>query len=410
MTRRWKNRVPEALGVSVALGGSVEVIGRSGVGEWQQFLVPLGIGLAVAFSRRAPDIALAIVWGTCVLQIAAGLDVLAIELAIAVVAFGTARWGNTATLWCGAVSIPLGATIAVVFVRFDGPGGLVGLADYQRSLSNGGGPGAWWVTAGLIGVAVVGAPWLAGLAFRFGDRARTSQVSQLVAEEDAARAVHASEQAREIARLRQEQARVALDVHDAVGHSLAVILAQAESGQYLEGTQALKQSMSNIAASARSSLQEVRHVLTATNGQGPTVQPGGLDSLIEGVRASRLDVESSVVGTPRSLPAELDAVAFRVLQEMLTNALKHGRPDSVVAVERHWDEELRIQVRNSAGADSPEGDTVHLTDGIEMGQGIEGMRRRLKSVDGRLGLRRRDDAAGSTFTATAWIPLRTARQ
>ena len=88
---------------------------------------------------------------------------------------------------------------------------------------------------GLAGMSTLGVPWLAGLTLRFRDRARESRASQVAAEEGAARAEVAAEQSREIAQLREDQARLARDVHDVVGHSLAVILAQAESAQYLAG-------------------------------------------------------------------------------------------------------------------------------------------------------------------------------
>ncbi len=156
----------------------------------------------------------------------------------------------------------------------------------------------------------------------------------------------AAEQSREIAQLREDQARLARDVHDVVGHSLAVILAQAESAQYLEDadTQKLKQTMENIATSARSSLQDVRHVLTPSAAE--QARPGSLDALIAGVNESGHEVVSSEVGTAQPLPPELEVVAYRVLQEMLTNAIKHGRRDEPVFVERHWEGELRIEVRN----------------------------------------------------------------
>jgi signal transduction histidine kinase len=88
-----------------------------------------------------------------------------------------------------------------------------------------------------------------------------------------------------------------------------------------------------------------------------------------------------------------------VLQEMLTNALRHGVRGRPVSVERHWEGELRIEVRNGVdpgSAAAPVG-----------GLGIDGMRRRLESVGGRLDVCRRDDTDGSSFSATAWIPLRT---
>ena len=115
------------------------------------------------------------------------------------------------------------------------------------------------------------------------------------------------------------------------------------------------------------------------------------------MRESGHEVVSSEVGTRQPLPPELDVVAYRVLQEMLTNAIKHGRRDEPVFVERHWEGELRIEVRNVIDADAAED---------APGQGLDGMRRRLESVGGHFDVRRRDEAGVPTFTATAWVPVR----
>src|SRR5690606_31304265 len=112
-----------------------------------------------------------------------------------------------------------------------------------------------------------------------------------------------------------------------------------------DDTAALKETMETIAGSARSSLQDVRRVLSST--REPAAGPGGLDSLVDGVRASGHRVVSTEEGAPQPLPPELATVAYRVLQEMLTNAIRHGRRDGVVHVERHWEGELRIEVRNA---------------------------------------------------------------
>lgn len=91
-----------------------------------------------------------------------------------------------------------------------------------------------------------------------------------------------------------------------------------------------------------------------------------------------------------------------LLQEMLTNAIKHGRRDTTVMVERHWEGELRIEVRNVIRS-------VEVTPPPEpalTGQGIEGMRHRLQAVGGRLDVRLGEETAGPTFTATAWMPIR----
>ncbi|WP_157987826.1 sensor histidine kinase [Jiangella endophytica] len=407
MTTTWRAWVPDIVAAAiVAVLGLYEAATADVLPEWRIELafVAVGTAVAVGLSRRLPAAALALVWAVCGLQLLSGIDLMLVQVAIAAVAFGTARWGSAATVWLSALSIPVAAVIVSVIVNSRGLGGLAdlagnhGLLETVRSLSI-----TWQLAAVVMGMATLGAPWLVGLALRFGDRARTSKASQEAAEEDAARAVSETEQAREIARLREDQARLANDVHDVVGHSLAVILAQAESAQYLDDTdpKALKDTMAKIATSARTSLRDVRQVLADTE-QRPA-QPAGLDTLVDGVRASGHEVVSTEIGMPRPLPPELEVVAFRVLQEMLTNAIKHGRRDAPVRVERHWEGELRIEVRNvvaaspfaAAGAADPAG-----------GSGLDGMRRRLESVGGRLDVRRRDEESGTTFTATAWVPVR----
>jgi signal transduction histidine kinase len=406
---RW---LPDlALGLAVGFVGLLEIddLGvYTAFDAWALALVVLATAAAVGLSRHLPGLALTLVWVTCALQVVGGLPVLLVQLSIAVVAFGTARWGSATTVVASAVSIPAAAVLAALLFLSENylygidDGSLRQLVRAAYDMS-----GSWQVGAAVIGGAVLAAPWLAGLALRFMVRARASEVSQVAAEEEAAQAVRESEQAREIARLREEQTRLARDVHDVVGHSLAVILAQAESAQYLSDvdTQKLKVTMENIATSARSSLQDVRQVLTpADRAEAP--RSAGLDELIAGVRASGHEVVSSEVGTVQPLPPDLEVVAFRVLQEMLTNAIRHGRRDEPVFVERHWPDgswvgELRIEVRNVVDTEASE---------TPPGQGLVGMRRRLESVGGRLDVRRRAATEGETFTVTAWVPVRSGAQ
>ena len=404
--QRWLPDV--ALGLVVGALGMLEVNGLSVSNDaeaLQLVLVVVGTATAVGLSRRLPGLALALVWFVCSVQIVLGVPVLLVQLTIAIVAFGTARWGGAVTLVASALAMPAAAVVVGLLVASDTYLYRVeqsGLRDLVRAAYDAN--GSWQVGIVVIGAAALGAPWLAGLALRLLARARASEVSQVAAEEEAARAMHESEQAREIARLREEQARLARDVHDVVGHSLAVILAQAESAQYLTDvdTQKLKVTMENIATSARSSLQDVRQVLTPAAGtEAP--RSAALEDLVAGVRASGHEVVSSEVGTPQPLPPELEVVAFRVLQEMLTNAIKHGQRDEPVFVERHWPDgswvgELRIEVRNVARPGAEE---------VPPGQGLDGMRRRLEAVGGRLDVRRREAAPGPTFTVTAWVPVRT---
>ena len=398
----WRSWAPDAgAAAGVLLLGLYEAW-TTGIDPSDSYLPLVAVAVAMAvlvgLSRHLPGLALALAWLFCGLQVVTGTQLMVVELALGVVAFGTARWGSTATVLLSALSIPAAAVIAVlwidpnVFYTALSTAGFRDLVWRTAQLSD-----RWQVSAALLGMAVLGVPWLAGLALRFSTRAEQSRVSQVAAEAE-------RDQAEEIARLREQQAQLARDVHDVVGHSLAVILAQAESAQYLDDvdTQGLKRTMENIATSARTSLDDVRQVLTSTAADAaPRARHADLDSLVEGVRASGHEVVSTEVGVPQPMPPELEVVAFRVLQEMLTNAIKHGRRGQPVRVERHWEGDLRIEVENAVDQAGDETQPIRAVPG---GQGLEGMRGRLEAVGGRLDVRRRTDPP--RFTATAWVPLR----
>ena len=396
---RWQRYLPDAVaGLAMLVLGLLQIARNWYVDlDAASLVVVVALAVAVGLCRLLPAVSLVLVWVLAVVQVWSDTYVLTVELALAIVAFGCARWGSTVVVWLSGVSIPLGALIAArwlepgVIMRVVDRAGLNTLADAALRA------GDWRAVAGMAVMAILLAPWLAGLAVRLLMRARASQESQEVAEAE-------RDQAEEIARLREEQAQLARDVHDVVGHSLAVILAQAESAQYLDDvdTQALKRTMENIATSARTSLDDVRQVLSSTAGGTATPsRHADLDSLIEGVRASGHEVLSTEDGVPRPMPPELEVVAFRVLQEMLTNAIKHGRRDQPVRVERHWEGDLRIEVANTIDPAIEETQPLQAVPG---GQGVDGMRRRLEAVGGRLDVRRRSHPP--TFTATAWVPLR----
>lgn len=348
-------------------------------------LIVLFMAIAVGLYRLAPGFALALVWLGCGIQLLSDSQILYIQFAVVIVAYGTSRWGSKAIVWLSGLSIPLGAVLAAAWVYNNGITFAEGfLADLFRA-SRVTGIDFTRGALAFIGLLILTLPWLLGLVFRVRAQARVSRVHEQ-------EALASKEQAEEIAALRAEQARMAHDVHDVVGHSLAVILAQAESAQFLpdDDPAKMKETMANIAVSARQSLRDVRQVLSATD--VPEQQDGGLDKLVDGVRAAGNDVQSTVVGSPRPLPPEIDAVAYRTLQEMLTNAIKHGARGERVTVLRHWADELTIAVQNATTASPAD----------PAGLGLAGMRMRLESIGGRLDVRHED----GSFTATAWLPLR----
>jgi signal transduction histidine kinase len=407
-----RNWVPEAVGGAlVLLLGLFEALTTHYVTSQTRLgliWIALLTALAVSLARRVPSAALGLVWLVCGFQLISSVQLMLVQITMAVVAFGAARWGRPLTVLISGLSIPVAGIMVTTFASSDLFASVVNEAQYQRIIDAVRATGTTWQFAvAVLGTVLLAAPWLAGLALRFSTSATESRISEQAAQADAQRANVESEQAREIARLREEQAKLARDVHDVVGHSLAVILAQAEAAQYQPDDPAkLKETMATIATSARTSLQDVRQVLSDTKAPAAP-RAGDLDSLIDGIRTSGNQVESTEVGARQPLPPELEVVAYRVLQEMLTNAIRHGRRGQPVLVERHWpdgrlaDDNLRIEVRNMVG--SPD-DTGAIPAGT--GQGVAGMRRRLEAVGGRLDVRQRDESDGVSFTSTAWIPVR----
>jgi signal transduction histidine kinase len=234
--------------------------------------------------------------------------------------------------------------------------------------------------------------WATGLAVRSltsrnresALRVRESEL-RVQAEEVATRAVDEAESER-------IRGAIARDVHDVVGHSLAVIIAQADSVPFLHDEARIREVSATIASTARSSLLEVRQVLGHIDGTGDRVDPGSLEEIVQGIRDAGVEVDRTVRGTPRPMRSDTGTAIRRVLQEMLTNALRHGAPGHLVAVRETWRSgDVVLEVENVVGTGATGGS----------GRGIAGMRSRLAALDGSF------DAAvvEDVFAARARIPL-----
>lgn len=384
--------VVTALGAWEALS-----LGTSG---YDRSLAPLtiavGMGTAVALARHAGWWSLGIVWAMLTVQIVTGTDFLLVQTAAIVIAFLLARWGSTGLVWASGLSLPIATLLIVAYIGMLSSDlwGTRVVRNILIPLIDAGTPWQLVVMPGIA--AMLAVPWLAGLAVRYGGAARESRRSQTIAEQEAQSAEQARAQMAEIAALREGQTRLARDVHDVVGHSLTVILAQAESAQFLNSDDALKRTMANIAGSARASLHEVRAVLESPDGS--TRGRSNLDELIDASRVGGNEIIVTDTGTPRPLPPELAAVAFRVLQEMLTNAIKHGTRATRIEIVRAWGDELAITVTNDVDERASEAPVIS-------GKGVNGMRRRLESVGGRLHSPCAEPERG-TFTIAAVLPAR----
>lgn len=423
LTPWWRELAVALLGATLWL----PTIGASRFPDAGSNSLTLAVAALVIVSaicyRKAPGVGLILVWiafGSTFLLTYFTFSILGIYvsmhyafLMVGITAFGTARYGSRIVVRLSGVSIAMVGGLLAVALGLE-------LLDTWTSASEIRSQDSYayiiwqYMSIPLLIAAILVVPWLVGLLLR--SRAKAAESEELAAaarsgearaQADRAQANIEREQAREIATLRADQARMSREVHDVVGHSLAVVLAQAESAQFLpdDSTQEHKRVVADIAKTARQALQDVRAVLGATRDGVPVapIASGGMDALVTGVRSAGTDVRSSVVGIPRPLPPERDAVAYRVLQEMLTNALRHGERGEPITVERHWDGQLRIEVTNTFSR--PQAENTG-------GTGVEGMARRLESVGGHLDVRRRNlsgadesDATRLTYTATAWLPL-----
>lgn len=211
----------------------------------------------------------------------------------------------------------------------------------------------------------------------------------------------------------QEQARIARELHDVVSHHVGVMTIQAgAAGKVLDAhPEQARSALSAIEASGRETMTELRHLLGVLT-PGPTddllhPQPGldQLDALIENVRRAGQPV--SARRTPVALPRGMDLTAYRVVQEALTNALRHApgaRTDIVITTEPSTEPssaagrtDLVIEVTN----DAPPPDAAP-GGGVGSGTGLLGLAERLRLYGGTLETGRR---VGGGFRVRARMPL-----
>ena len=153
--------------------------------------------------------------------------------------------------------------------------------------------------------------------------------------------------------LLQERQRIARELHDVVAHHMSVIAIQAEAAPYkvADPPPELAESFAEIRTSALSGLSELRRVLGVLRSETPETAPQpGLDDLaglLESAHSGGVTVTSAVTGTPRPIPEGVNLSAYRIVQESLSNAMRHA-PGSAVQVKLYYgDAALVIEVRNN---------------------------------------------------------------
>ncbi|WP_083501919.1 sensor histidine kinase [Sphaerimonospora mesophila] len=199
----------------------------------------------------------------------------------------------------------------------------------------------------------------------------------------------------------EERARIARELHDVIGHDVSVIALQADAAEAAieKAPQLAKAPIAAIRESAGEALSEMRRVLGALrqdgDEHGPHPQPGvqDLTRLVDRARASGMQVDMVVSGTPRPTPSSVQLAAYRLGQEALTNARKHA-PGAPVLLEVLWGKEtLRLRVTDSGPGPVPQAHT---------GYGLIGIRERTRLLGGDL---RTGQAPGGGFELMAELPL-----
>jgi signal transduction histidine kinase len=231
--------------------------------------------------------------------------------------------------------------------------------------------------------------WIAGDQTRL----RRERISEL--EERAARTEREAARERRLAAA-EERTRIARELHDSAAHAINIILVQAGAARLLHQRDPgrSQQAIATIEHVARGTIGEIDRLVHALRdnppGQSEPADPAALDELLDQHRAAGLALVTKVRGTPRDLPRSVAWATYRILQEALTNAARHGRGSADVAV---WFQPgaVEITVTNPAAANgSPPGG----------GHGIAGMRERATVLGGTLDVQAND----GTFCLHARLP------
>jgi signal transduction histidine kinase len=236
--------------------------------------------------------------------------------------------------------------------------------------------------------------WLAGVALR--ERAEQAEAAE-------ERAGHAEREREAAARLAvaEERARIARELHDIVAHSVSVMVLQVGAVRHNLPAELAedREALTSVERTGRTALVDMRRLLGAmrhdTDALDLTPQPGlgSLDPLLDEFRRAGLPVRLLVDGAPFPLSPTLDLSAYRIIQEGLTNTLKHARASRADVVVRYGPGALEIDVHDDGRGGAP-------TDGL--GHGLVGIRERVKIYGGEMSA---GAASGGGFVLSTRLPL-----
>jgi signal transduction histidine kinase len=339
---------------------------------WLRALLPLLLGAPLVLRRRAPLLMWAAIWAAIVLlallthnaERGVAFAFVLFTAAYSLGAHAPLRRGTAAL----AVTVPVIAGIAA-------KGGLA-LAFHQDFRAPA-------VASSLLQLVAF---WLAGVLVRTRRQAVALAERSTALERQAEQAVAA------------ERARIARELHDIVAHHLSVVVLHAAGARASGGADL--QTLEEIEYSGRQALAETRRLFGVLrdpdeeSGRAPQPGIGELPALVGSLRAAGLEVRLAIDGDHEALPSAVNVSAYRIVQEALTNVLKHAGPARAEVMVDCTDIAVTIEVTD----DGPGNLAPPAGSG---GQGLPGMRERVALFGGEL---RAGPRPGGGFTVTAWLP------
>jgi signal transduction histidine kinase len=304
----------------------------------------------------------------------------------AVVAYSLPGWENGSTVLLPAIALGTLAAMVSVYEAIVWAVAVLVALTIATTVHN---PLGTWGGGVVLLPGTVVVALLAGTAIR--SRRNDARERRLEAARESQRRVE-----EERRRVDEERVLIARELHDVVAHTMATITVQAAAASQLLATEPERtaESLAAIRAASKEGLRELRAILDVLRRSDEPADPAApvsglarLDALAAGVRQAGVPVTVRVEGEPRPLPAVTDLSAFRVIQEALTNTVRHAGPATATVTMTWGPDDLRVEVTDTGtGGKAPNGDGSPAGSAsagtASGGHGIRGMRERAAAAGG----------------------------
>src|SRR3954453_6615000 len=332
---------------------------------WANYVLGVVVTAAVAWRRPWPVWALAIQLIAALVSTAAGGDLtenpFSPFLAVIVVMYGV---GSYAPVGWSRFGLAIGV-IGMFLINLVGD-------------TNNGDVGAY---VGTVLLAIL-LPWAAG-------RAAKEWAQRALELERVNAALKAEQEQRSLLAVADERSRIARELHDVVAHSISVMVVQAEGAKRMKNRdpRRAKSALEQIEGTGRAALVEMRRLLGVLrkDGEGAvrTPQPGTqtLDMLVNRAQEAGLDVRVAFEGPKKTLPAGVDVSVFRIIQEALTNSLKHAGPTRADVLLTYSDDSVEVEIVDTGAVNNFEPEP---TDPENPQHGLLGMKERVSLYGGEI--------------------------